>query len=804
MAKKSKKVSLTYDQIKEASHLDEFIPYACHYDPHTILTKNGELMQVIKITGFNFESVEGSEAENVEKITVRRAIRKAVKASIKSDKFALWIHTVRRKEDLSSGGVYPEGFAHELNEGWCDRNEWRDKYINELYISVLVEGEPIRLFDPALFMRSLWFPGEVYSRRKYFTKSYGLLDETVQAMVENLQSYGARRIGLVKNEQSIYYSEIQKFLGKIINLDERDIPVEIADLSTLLAPATSSFGFNDFTVTGPLGTKHGTVMTIKEYRELPADSLDKFTQLHQEFIITETFDFIAHKEVRKHFERQHKILQISEDSFLEEVSGISEIMSEDENSLTAYGKHQISVTLFEDSSEALEASVKTMLGVLSELGVLVIREDIFIEDSYWAQLPGNFEFLKRLHPVNTASIGGYSSLYNFPAGKLKDNHWGDAVTVFYTAAGTPYFFNFHYGDSGHTFIIGPHGAGKTVLLNFLISQTRKFNNRLFFFDHERGSEIFLRAIGGKYNRVLRNAEQTLIRFNPLLLPNTEENHDFLYNWFEYLITAVFPGEKVDETRLEQVVDFNFSLAPEERRLSNIIPRFWPASESELGDRMKIWYGDGKYAHIFDNPADMFDPNDGSVHGFGLTHLVEDKTPLIPTIYYLLHRIYYALDGSPTIIVLDEAWKLVDNPVFAPYLGDWLDSLRAHNAIVIFATESVDYAHESSITRTLADKVETQIFLPNPEPSKAYMEVFGMSKREFAALSYMEAEYREFLLKHHIDAVIAELNLDGMDFELSVLSATKEKISAMESAILEAGEAPEQWLPVFRRKLESGN
>src|SRR6201999_1081579 len=105
----------------------------------------------------------------------------------------------------------------------------------------------------------------------------------------------------------------------------------------------------------------------------------------------------------------------------------------------------------------------------------------------------------RATPITTMNLASFNSFHNNPTGKATGNHWGDAVTVLETTSGTPYYFNFHLRDVGHTTIIGPTGAGKTVLMNFLCAQAQKFQCRLFFFDKDRGAEIFLRALGGTYN-----------------------------------------------------------------------------------------------------------------------------------------------------------------------------------------------------------------------------------------------------------------------------------------------------------------
>ena len=99
------------------------------------------------------------------------------------------------------------------------------------------------------------------------------------------------------------------------------------------------------------------------------------------------------------------------------------------------------------------------------------------------------------------------------------NHWGPAVSLLETTSQTAYHFNFHERDLGNfTVVVGPSGSGKTVALSFLMAQAQRVRPepKCVFFDKDRGAEIFIRALGGRYE-VLQPGEPT--GFNPLALPD---------------------------------------------------------------------------------------------------------------------------------------------------------------------------------------------------------------------------------------------------------------------------------------------
>lgn len=772
----------------------DFTPYACHYNEETILTRNGELLQVIKITGFSHEKVDGK------KVALRDTVRSAVLENIKGSDFALWFHTVRRKRSLDPAGKYESKFAKDLHSAWTHKHYWNDKYVNELYVSIIYEGQKIGVKTPQDFLKSLSLKGVERQHNEYLEKSHEKLCVAVDGMLETLAPYGATRLGIVEDSSGVH-SELLQFFGKITHLAETKIPLPIIDLAEYMATHKVAFGNNTLEVLGPTGKHFAAILSIKEYHELSNVAIDKFLQLPIQFIVTQTLDFINGKKAMDSFDYQDYILTVSKDERFRHISGIDNIIKNNMGSPIDYGEHQLIIMLIEDNIKKLEIEVKRSLDELSELGIVTVREDLQIEQCYWSQLPANFSYICRKRPINTARIAGFASLHNFPAGQQFDNHWGNAVTIFRTALGTPYFFNFHEGNNGHTVIIGPRGAGKTVMLNFFISESRKFNSKLFFFDQHRAAKVFIRAIGGKY--IVTDPISTMpdYRFNPLLLPDTAENRLFLQRWLGYLLSAGNVDLTEEEiTLIEQVVAELYLLPEENHQLASIAHLFGEdssvAEEGSLRHRLSMWIDGGKYGCLFDNQQENFDWN-VPIWGVDVSQLLESPSELLGAVLsYYFHRVNQSLDGSPAVVVIDEAWSVLDNKFFAPMLAEWFDYLRQHNAIIILASESIEHASKSKITHTIMDSFATQIYLPNPQANAAYKEVFGLTTKEFALLTSMKLINRHFLLKQGEDAIVGELNLVGFKELLAVLSGGDERVDIMEEAIREAGEDAEQWLPVF--------
>ena len=496
--------------------------------------------------------------------------------------------------------------------------------------------------------------------------------------------------------------------------------------------------------------------------------------------------------------QQRRMIQ-SQDPSITQIGEITHALDSAMAGEYAFGFHHLTVMCIAPTKKQLDDVISQTNVEFINMGIQSVREGINLPAAFWAQLPGNTDYAIRKATINTKNFAAFSSFHNYPEGKIANNHWGDAVTVFNTTSGTPYFFNFHVRDVGHTMIVGPTGAGKTVLMNFLCAQAQKFKPKMFFFDKDRGAEIFIRAINGKYT-ALDPSNNT--GFNPLTLEDTYENRAFLLEWFQILLTA--NGEKIkaqDLVTIGQAIEGNYRLPFKERRLSNVSAFFGVEGPDTLAGRLAQWHGDGSRAKLFDNEIDVIDFSSSRIFGFEMGEILKDQTALQPGLLYLFHRINNSLDGTNTMIVLDEAWALIDNPVFAARIKDWLKVLRKLNAMVVFATQSVEDASKSSISDTLVQQTATQIFLPNLKATAEYKKVFMLSDREFSIIKSTDPGSRYFLLKQDANSVITRIDLRGMDDVINILSGRAETVLLLDKIRERVGDEPSSWIPPFLDELK---
>lgn len=774
-----------------------FLPYLMHWDEHTILCADNKLLQIIKFNGFSFETADDEDLD------IKKTIRNSMLKGMSSPSISLHFYVVRRKEQPYpanySNPEMPDGFASMLDKVWVNIHSERKTFVNDLYIAI-VKGKAVEsnVFNA---LQSIFSQTQKELQwRESMKASYEELLDAVGRVMNSLSEYSPHQLGLVKIGDT-HYSEPAEFLYKIANLGETKRIVYVPDkLNKFIIDSRLYFAGRTVEMKKFDGkTKYAGIVSIKEYgpKTWPG-MLDEFLRLPFEFIISQSFQFANRQTAINAMQLQQNRMIQAEDKAVSQIVEISEALDKAMSGEIAFGKHHLTIMCISDSVKTLENNLSVVAVELTNTGGIGVREKVNMEPAFWAQFPCNTEFIVRRATINSNNLASFASMHNYPIGKAKGNHWGDAVTVLDTTSGTPYYFNFHLRDVGHTTIIGPTGAGKTVLMNFLCAQAQKFNCRLFFFDKDRGAEIFIRALNGIYTII---DPGIICGLNPLQLDDTPENRTFLQEWMCLLVSV--NGEIVnaqDNALISMAIDGNFKLKRSDRKLSNIAPFLGLEGPGTLAGRLAMWHSNGSHATVFDNDTDNIDLSTSNIFCFEMGLLLKDKNSLGPVLSYIFHRINSSLDGTPTMIVLDEAWALIDNPVFAPKLKDWLKVLRKLNTFVIFATQSVEDASQSTISSTLLQQTATQIFLPNLKATDTYRTAFMLSAREYEIIKSTDPGSRYFLIKQGTDSVIARVNLVGLGDIINVLSGRVDTVILLDEIRKKYGDDPEIWLPIFNQRI----
>ena len=788
---KTTKHKLTKREVSMA----HFIPYKCHWNSSTLITHDEKLIRIIKVKGFSFETADDID------IDIKKRTRNNLLKSMSSGNFLLYFHTVRRKEKGFPEGSMPEGFSKDLNEAWQQKHSDSECYVNEHYFTLIRGLNKGGISGIQNMITKIQHQADKSSWENFMNDAYEELEEATERILNGFSSYGAELLEIRESENG-FFSEPLEFLARLVNCgNSQPLLLPLGDIAHYLPLNRLYFGNKTIEIHSLNGVKYAGVVSIKEYRpSTHSGILDGFMQMPFELIVSQSFSFVDRAIAISSMQLQQRRLAQSEDVATSQIGAIDEALDSAMSGEFAFGLHHLTILCIHDTLKKTETALSLATVQLSNCGINGVREKINLEPAYWAQLPGNNDYMARRSTVNTLNIASFASFHNYPTGKRDGNHWGNALTVLNTSSGTPYFFNFHIRDVGHTMIVGPTGAGKTVLLNFLCAQAQKFRPKLFFFDKDRGAEIFVRSIGGIY--IIPSASK-VSGFNPFQLADTLENRSFLVEFLKALVSTdskSIPAHEVD--RINEAVAGNFKIPKEKRRLRNLAPFMGLMGPGTIAGKLAKWHSNGSHAKLFDNEVDLIDLDASRTFGIEMGHILQDKEAIGPVLLYLFQRIQNSIRGEPTMIVLDEAWALIDNPVFAPKIKDWLKVLRKLNAMVVFATQSVEDATKSEISDTLIQQTSTQIFLPNLKATSVYRSVFRLSEREYNLVRTTDPSSRFFLVKQDNDGVVAKIDLSGMEEFINVLSSRIETVALLDEIMSEVGEDPNDWLPIFNEKLNN--
>ncbi|MEZ0244394.1 MAG: VirB4 family type IV secretion/conjugal transfer ATPase, partial [Sphingomonas sp.] len=500
------------------------LPYARHVDDHTIETRDGMLMQVIHLRGLLFETADTDE------INYRKRLRDAMLQAVGSSRFAIYHHIVRRKVDAEMTSEFPDAFSKKLDDAWRARLAGKQLYVNELFLTLVrrpLQGrvgvlDRIREFLGRPANGSGAGEGEnAYERRQ--------LDVARDAILAALASYGPRVLGVYQTEQGPC-SEPLEFLSTLYNGEVRPVLLPHQDLGSYLPYRRVSFGQEtvELGVAGATPRSFVGLVAIKDYPGQTAPGmLDELLRLPFEITVSQSFGFVERQAALSKMNLALRRMKSAEDEAVSLRADLSNAKDEVAAGRAGFGEHHMTIAIRGDSPAQVDEGVAEVQAALADLGIIAVREEIGLEPAFWAQFPGNFKYIARRGMVSTSNFASLASGHNFPMGEAAGNHWGEAVTLLETTAAGPYYFNFHQGDLGNFTVIGPSGSGKTVVLNSLLAQARKYRPRIIFFDKDRGAELFIRAIGGRYDQLKPGVESGL---NPLQIANTPVNRQFLIDW----------------------------------------------------------------------------------------------------------------------------------------------------------------------------------------------------------------------------------------------------------------------------------
>ncbi len=792
--------------------IQAFIPLSSHVDESVVKTTGGDFLLTWRLEGLPFVGREEWDLEH------RHGTFNRLLQTLRAPDFvnvAFWVHDVRRRGGIRMDGHYAQPFNQALSDEYYAGLSARKLMRNELYLTML--------YRPVVGGKRLVERSSSLARLEAEQQqAVARLLELARNVEAVLRDYAPSRLGMYEGANGIVFSETLEFFGYLVNRVSEPVPVLRAPVCDYLPVSRHAFSARggDFAITTPCGDHHyGAILNIKEYAEGTWPGiLNGLKYLDFEYVITHSFSPMGRQDALRVLDRTKGMMISSGDKAVSQIAELDQAMDQVASGHFVLGEYHFLMALYATDQPALSRNIAAARAELSNAGFVTAKEDLAVCASFYSQLPGNWKYRTRLANISSLNFIGLSPLHNFATGKRGNNPWGDCITALQTTNGQPYYFNFHathpaersLGEKAiaNTMVIGKSGTGKTALINFLLSQAQKFEPAptIFFFDKDRGAEIFVRACGGNY-LALANGEPT--GFNPFHCERTDANAQFLGG-----LVRVLAGKEHytarEEEDIHRAVAAMLDMPVALRTMTNFQKSLPNMGDDGLYARLRKWTSGHALGWVFDNPMDQVDLGRASIIGFDYTDVIDNAEVRVPVVSYLLHRLEELIDGRPLIYVMDEFWKiLAGGGELKEFARNKQKTIRKQNGFGVFATQSPEDALASDISAALIEQTATLILLPNPGAARDdYVDGLKLTEAEYQLVKNLDERSRSFLVKQGHVSTVCQLDLHGLDDALAVISASTDNIAVMHEVLDECATelgvtrdalSPDQWLPRFQQR-----
>ncbi len=434
----------------------------------------------------------------------------------------------------------------------------------------------------------------------------------------------------------------------------------------------------------------------------------------------------------------------------------------------AYGDLALTVAIHGPlpETESLDGDIRR---IFNSHDAKVIREGYGQLPAWFSRMPAQPRRRQvRSVFVSAGAVASMAPIFGPPVGTPRSGHLRKpALAILETQWRTPYHYDLFQGDVGHTLVLGATGAGKSFALNFLLVQALQYDPRVLILDLGGSYRWLTQFLGGGYMELSPDGSAGAgFRLRPFSLPAGARTFQFLTGWISRLLRIgewKLSGEDPSEIRAR--VEDLYAFAPQRRTLGVLVrslpAKMWPA----LGR----WHGAGAWARYFDNPADGDDLNFQDWQVIDMAGAAEHEDLCEAALFYLLERLRLALENPDEtarvkLMVVDEAWRYLQDPAVLSYLAEAAKTWRKKNAALVVATQSAVDVTGTTGAEALLESMPTKLFLANPDLPEKAAETFRLNPTEVNTIRGLIPK-RELYLRRTDAAGILRLEVDPASYWL---------------------------------------
>ncbi len=735
------------------------LPYVTPVSDGVMMLRDGDLMATFAVDGVGADTSESALVHDVAEAT-QAAISQA------TPEFGFYLH---RLSFLAEPGLArplrADGFSAAVDYRWQEALRGMGLRERRSFVSVVLRPSRLRGFAAKLIG-----PGKTAERDR-IARRVDRLEEAVSFLMDALAITRPERL---TRDDGRWYGLLRALVVGVY--EPMRLPESFQPVADLIATSDIRFRGDHFFAPGAstADMRFGAVFSLKDYPATTAPGVLDRVDLDCDSVVTHSFTPLDQVEALARIRRTVRQMNAADDAALSLRGELVDAADDLASGRLSFGNHHATVVLFARSEAVLDTQSAQLRAAANRAGATVVREEFGARAGYFAQHPGNAAYRARAAMISSRNFAHFAALHA-PSRGLGPGEvpWSEPITILPTASRSAFRFNFHLrgkpGDRtvGHTLVLGRTGSGKTLSTAFLVSQARRTGARVIVFDKDRGLEMPVRAMGGSYEAV-RMGEAT--GFNPFAGETDERGRAWLADWLSALLARDGMLSATQTQAITQAARVNAETNAALRGLSAFRRQFISVDDDgDLHTRMGDWDTRGGFGWLFAGTGGDTLRFQNRVTAFDLSELLD--TPAVRTAWlsYVFRRIERLIeDGEPTLIVLDEAWKLLDDAYFERRLKDWMLTMRKKNVAVVLLTQRLAHVRESRAGGAILESTSTTLLFPNSRNTPEELAPLALNDREldFACSSGMES--RLALIRSGDTSVIADMDLAPLGGALRVL------------------------------------